>query len=237
MTTAVLQTVQALHRAPSVLKIRELLRAATAAYGYDFFFCSAPMPANETSTPGAAMFSEWPEEWSRLYREQRLFVTDPVAAFVKQTAEPFFWNEVPGRGRSQAASRVMGDAASFGLREGLVVPLYGIGGRLHCLSMAGTNPRCDMEARAELHLLSIYAYARAKQLQRRDPEPRVQISRREREALVWAAAGKTDWEIGELLRITEGAAHKRIESAKRKYGVSTRVQAIVEAMRRGHINV
>jgi DNA-binding CsgD family transcriptional regulator len=103
--------------------------------------------------------------------------------------------------------------------------------------MAGPRPRTDREARAELHLVSIYAYARAKQLARRHADPTPTLRPREREALQWVAAGKTDWEIGEILGISESAAHKHVENAKRKIGVATRVQAVVEAIRSGQLQL
>ena len=53
---------------------------------------------------------------------------------------------------------------------------------------------------------------------------------RERECLKWAAIGKTDWEIGEILGISQSTAHFHIEKAKKKFGVATRTQAVVQAV-------
>ena len=237
LTNAALDAVQALQRAPSVLKIRELLRRMATHHGYDYFLCSSSLPASDAEEPDPAIFQEWPEEFRQLYRRERFFSNDPIVGRLRFALEPFFWSDVPSASytQSRAAVRVMRAATSFDMNEGFVVPIYGATGHLHCITMAGSQPRHDVAARAELHLISIYAYARAKQLLRRGPEPRVQISKREREALLWVAAGKSDWEIGELLNISESAAHKRIESAKRKFAVATRIQAVVEAFRRGHI--
>jgi LuxR family transcriptional regulator, quorum-sensing system regulator BjaR1 len=151
--------------------------------------------------------------------------------------DPFLWTDIRLAALSRAEARVMGEAASFGMRQGFVVPIFGVGGTSHGISFSGREPRCDSVACAELHLIAMYAYARAKRLRRREPEPQISITLREREAMQWAAAGKTDWEIGELLGVSESAAHKRIESAKRKYGVVTRVQAVVAALRHGHIKL
>jgi LuxR family quorum sensing-dependent transcriptional regulator len=164
-----------------------------------------------------------------------LFVNDPIFDYSQRTVDPFLWSAVIKRGVPRSAARIMEAAAGFGMQEGFVVPIYGIGGKLNGMTLAGQHPRHDPPALAELHLISMYAYARAKQLQRREPEPTIRLTPREREAMQWAAVGKTDWEIGELLGISESAAHKRIESAKRKFGVKTRIQAIVEALRRGNI--
>lgn len=131
----------------------------------------------------------------------------------------------------------MDEAADMGMRDGFVVPIYGIGGQVHAVTMAGRAPQLNDQGRAELHLISIYAYARAKQLKRRSGVPPISLRRREQQVIQWAAAGKTDWEIARILGISESAAHKHIENIKRRMGVGTRVQAIVEAIRQGQIHL
>ena len=61
------------------------------------------------------------------------------------------------------------------------------------------------------------------------------LSSRERDCLELAAHGKSDWEISQLLRISEHTVHKHVEAAKRRLGVSTRAQAIVWAVQHHEI--
>ena len=61
------------------------------------------------------------------------------------------------------------------------------------------------------------------------------MTHREVECLQWAALGKTDWEIGELLGVTKATAHFHIEQAKRKLGVKSRVQAVALLLLHGTI--
>jgi DNA-binding CsgD family transcriptional regulator len=70
---------------------------------------------------------------------------------------------------------------------------------------------------------------------RNDPSKVPSFSRRERECLQWYAAGKSEWEIGEILSISEKTANTYLERAKQKFGVATRKQAIVAALRNGVI--
>lgn len=58
---------------------------------------------------------------------------------------------------------------------------------------------------------------------------------RERECLELVARGKSDWEISQLLGIGESTVHKHVESAKRRLGVSTRIQAVVWAVQQREI--
>ena len=60
---------------------------------------------------------------------------------------------------------------------------------------------------------------------------------RERECLTLAGCGKSDWVIGEVLGVSWRTAHNAIERAKKRYGVSHRVQAVVRAVFDGQIMV
>ena len=57
------------------------------------------------------------------------------------------------------------------------------------------------------------------------------LTTRELECLRWTAMGKTDAEIGVILSISARTARFHIENSKRKYGVSTRIQAVAEALK------
>lgn len=62
------------------------------------------------------------------------------------------------------------------------------------------------------------------------PTAHFQLSQRETECLQWAARGKTDWEIGQILSLSEKTVNIYIERAKAKYGARSRAQAIALAM-------
>jgi LuxR family transcriptional regulator, quorum-sensing system regulator LasR len=64
---------------------------------------------------------------------------------------------------------------------------------------------------------------------------RARVTARESEILAWVAVGKSDWAIGRLLRISGKTVNFHVENAKRKFGVATRVQAVVVALREGLI--
>jgi DNA-binding CsgD family transcriptional regulator len=59
------------------------------------------------------------------------------------------------------------------------------------------------------------------------------ITRRESEVLHWISAGKSDWEIGMILNISPKTVNYHVEKAKKRFGVTTRIQAVMTAMRLG----
>lgn len=64
---------------------------------------------------------------------------------------------------------------------------------------------------------------------------RAELTRREVECLGWAANGKSEWEISQILGISEHTSEKHLLSAKTKLGAANRVHAVAEAIRRGYI--
>ena len=59
------------------------------------------------------------------------------------------------------------------------------------------------------------------------------LSRRECECLALAATGKTDRQIGKVLSLSEKTVSTYIQRAKLRFGVHTRIEAVVCALRRG----
>ena len=87
--------------------------------------------------------------------------------------------------------------------------------------------------RSTLHLLAYCAFEQVIHLLANPRRPSAGLlSPREVECLSWAAAGKTDGEIGRILSISPRTTRFHIENAKKKLGVATRVQAVAEAMKR-----
>jgi DNA-binding response OmpR family regulator len=82
----------------------------------------------------------------------------------------------------------------------------------------------------DFELLAAVIAARLQRVARTTVWPtRIDLGRREREALTWAARGKTFNEIGEILSLSRRTVEFHLDSARRKLGVPTRTQALIKA--------
>ena len=179
----------------------------------------------------------WPESWRQRYRELNYLWRDPSVRGVLHTSEPFTWDEgLAFENYDRASRNIVGEAAEFGLHSGFVVPINGSGGNA-VLTMAGEQNFLSKRERAELHFAAIYAHARIRELWPEKPRQTLfpQLTERERECLEWASLGKSDWEIGEILSISERTVGSHIDHARQKFGASTRIYAVVLAMQCGAI--
>jgi DNA-binding CsgD family transcriptional regulator len=61
------------------------------------------------------------------------------------------------------------------------------------------------------------------------------LTPRERECLEWVAGGKTDWEISQILSISEQTVHGYVQNAMTKLNARTRAQAVALAMQSSQI--
>lgn len=63
----------------------------------------------------------------------------------------------------------------------------------------------------------------------------VDLSEREAETLTWASRGKTSAEIAQILGLTKRTVDFHIDNARIKFGVATRIQAVLKAANEGLI--
>ena len=195
------------------------------------------VPETGEALDSTFLLNSFPQDWVRHYDEQGYIKSDPVVRELFLSYQPFSWSEVLARRTIDPVQRqIMAESADAGMNEGFVVPIYQGGGYTGLVSYAGREPNISEDARGAVTLASIYLHNKLTTLRRRDAHNTYELTERELECLRWAAAGKSDWEIGQILLISSKTVNYHIENAKRKFGVATRVQAIVSALRIGRLS-
>jgi LuxR family quorum sensing-dependent transcriptional regulator len=208
-----------------------------ALFGYENF-CIGELPRPGGRSEDCLILSGWPEAWLHHYIEHNLIYQDPVIRKVRQETLPFLWSEAPYEADDKAAIRVMHDAKGFGLAEGLAVPIYRHDG-FQAIVTFGTSHANDTDERhkAALHLLGMYAHNAIVSIRKPKTRPlRKRLAPREIECLKWTAAGKSTWDISEILGLSERTVRQYIDSASAKLGAVNRPQAVAEALRNSLIS-
>jgi len=185
-----------------------------------------------------ALFNTWPSSWLERYLARGYLLKDPIMLRSKAKADPFFWDELaPFMDVDPLGRRIVEEAREFGLVQGFSAAIQTLDGQTVGFSLAGRQIETDPDLRGMLSLIASYAIGRAIALQQEfsDQVRQIALSTREREALQWASEGKADWEIGEIMSISEHGADKHMRSARSKLGAINRTQAVAEAIRRGLI--
>jgi LuxR family transcriptional regulator, quorum-sensing system regulator BjaR1 len=234
---AVLDFIDHLDEIRTVDDVWTALLTFTDRYGFKYGGL-ADIPSADEDLEDTTLCVSWPAEWRDRYFHENYIQRDPAVLHMSKTSDPYTWiDTLDDPDYTRVQRRIVHEAGEFGMTNGLIVPILGLSSGKAIVSIAGDNTDLSVREKAEIHLAAIYAHGRIRTLAH--PKRRQIIfpalSRRERQCLQWVAVGKSDWEIGEILSISEKTANYHVEQIKRKYNVATRVQAVVHGIRSGAI--
>ncbi|KQP73162.1 MULTISPECIES: autoinducer binding domain-containing protein [unclassified Methylobacterium] len=230
---------RSLDRTASVDDVARLLVTELAAFGVAHAMAGT-VPGKGTPArqqQSHILVNTFPSEWGRRYLTRGYAFHDPTVRHLSETKVPFAWSDLRSRiGDDSEARRVMDEAGEFRLRDGVTIPLMTLEGGTAGFSLSGEHLAIDPDDRPMLHLIATYAFGHLLRLRGEGSLPRtIRLAPREREALQWAAEGKTDWEIGEVMGISTHGVDFHLRSARTKLGTTNRTQAVAVALRRGLI--
>ena len=228
-----------LQQADTPQAVAEKLLGVTSAFGLTALMAgTVPQPGTPTrQQKNHVLLCDWPVEWLKRYVARNYVDHDPVVSRMKQLQAPFQWRDAAEEVKvDHDGEVVMGDAGEFKLKDGLAFPLVTLDGQIVMVSLGGEQVEMSGLEFGMISLVATYAIGRAMQLTSEERViDTVELTPRERECLKWAAVGKSEWEISQILGISEHTSEKHLLNAKCKLGAVNRVQAVAEAIRRGYI--
>lgn len=221
--------------------LRTLIGEASRELGFEFFAIVHHIRFGRP-TNDKVRLSNYPLEWLALLRQNELF-DEPVLKAAERSASGFRWSQLHQLIQlTESQRRYMHRAVRHGLAEGFTVPNHVPGeafGSCHfAVSCAGALPEESLPA---AQALGCFAFEAARQMVQAGDEPSesyvepAPLTDRQRDCLLFAAKGKSDSVIAELLNIRPRTVNEHIEAAKRRYAVATRTQLIVRALFRSEI--
>ncbi|WP_050886749.1 LuxR family transcriptional regulator [Bradyrhizobium sp. ORS 285] len=190
--------------------------------------------------PMPAIALNFPLDWRNHYFEHKYHEIDPVIRRTASHSKPFMWDQLLERRQLHDGERlVLLESREAGLKHGVSVPLFGPSGRISVLSFASRFDDADpVRQLKHLHALACQFHVAFGELaQPAMGKTAIKLSPRERECLAWTAEGKSSWDIGIILKISENTINFHIKKATRKLGTNSRTVAVVRAIRLGLIEV
>lgn len=140
------------------------------------------------------------------------------------------------RRRSSGLSKLL---AEYRLNDAFAVPLFDQHLKFSTVMIVGPNLRLSPTNRylitqAAADLMARVAIVRPEQM---EPQPPLhhKLTPRQIEIATWLVAGKTDWEIGEILQISPKTVNFHVENIKRAYGVRSRNQFVAAVVQEGSL--
>lgn len=226
-------------RAGSRDELFALLRTVAEEKGFEWVAYAALKDHEryKPDLPKPIIMAAFPSGWQRRYFDCGFAAIDPVVNHAAEIAAPFVWGWLTGIvSTDDAQRRMMSEAQQAGLKTGVTIPLLGPRSTATLVSFASRSSTVDAEA--ELGVLGMFAatfhiaYLDLVDYDRpEDAAPK--LTKRERECLRWIARGKSSWDIGGILGISEHTVRSHTQSILRKLDVSSRAMAVAEAKDRG----
>ena len=192
-------------------------------------------PVHLTGHAPPAVATNFPPQWCNRYFERRYYEIDPVVRRTPTFSGPFLWDQLVDRCQLQASERlVLEESRQAGLKHGISVPLFGPAGRVSVVSFASRFD--DVDPLHHVSHLNTLAWQFHIAFAEIAPPPgqsnaKVELSAREKDCLQWTAAGKSSWDIGLILKISENTVSFHLKNAMRKFGTTSRTGAVVQAIR------
>ena len=213
----------------SAVHLRTLASGCVQRLGFDkWIYSLGPDPCG-----AAESLRTFPSEWMSLYQRRGYFAVDPVVDHCRHHLTPCLWAADPAARGAGYQTRYFREALEFGLFAGIALPLHGPLGQSGMLSVAMADPAqasAQLRQLGELQLLASFMHEAQLRLDSRSKPAPVHLTAREIDCLCWAADGKTSWEIGRQLGISERTVIFHLSNSARKLGVIGRRQAIARAM-------
>lgn len=167
---------------------------------------------------------------------------DPVMQHCKHQNVPIIWNQ--STYVKAGLGELWEEQAHYGLCNGVAVALHMPEGRHFVLGMdrrqaLPATPEAITRIVADLQLFAVHAQEAAwdvhQPLRAAESLRKPKLTPRELECLSWTMEGKTAWEVGTILGISERTAVLHLNNAMHKLGCNNKHQAVLKALRQGYI--
>jgi len=179
-----------------------------------------------------------PRDYKESFQDPESWRRDPVMQHCKRQSVPIIWDQATYV--RKGVGELWEEMASFGYRNGISLALHMPEGRHFLLGVDRDRPVPEDAGEltrmvADLQLFAVHAQdAASRILIPASADPTVaSLTPRELETLRWTMEGKTAWEVGNVLGITERTAALHVNNATHKLGCVNKHQAVLKALRIG----
>jgi len=181
-----------------------------------------------------------PSNYLEVFEDTGRARRDPVMQHCKRQSVPIIWNQSTYVGAGLADQWDV--QARFGYRTGIAMALHLPEGRHFFMGVdrdqALPSDRSEVTRMvADLQLFAVHAQEAAARIMMpavQDPDLPT-LTPREIESLRWTMDGKTAWEVGNILGISERTAVLHVNNAMHKLNCVNKHQAVLKALRLGLI--
>lgn len=229
----------AISRAQDIASLRDETCKLVSEFGFSTFSV-AGIRTDQQGRPIFNAYHNFPDAYVEAFMDSEAGKIDPVMQHLKRHSSPIVWDQ--GTYEVAGQSALFEEQAPFGLSHGIAVAIHLPGNRHVAVGFESpvalpTDPDARTEMLAKFQLYSAYLADAAERLLIAPAIERelAAITLRERQAIHWTSEGKTAWEIGQILSLSESMVNKLLGTIQVKLGCVSKAQTVAKAIRLGLI--
>jgi DNA-binding CsgD family transcriptional regulator len=229
--------------------LRQAAGKLLESLGFEFFMYNVfPSDAVVVSNTGQDLvLTNFPAEWVAHYMSEDFGKIDPVPEYLVTESRICYWDRlIATTALTKVQQRLKDDAMSAHISGGITLRIgsrHGEFATLICVPAKSASLSDDQLSELEpiLELVGNYFHAKAlntlvrERLAAQSQMQVVSLSPREREVLYWASLGKTGWETGAILGISQKSVELHADNAKSKLAATNKTHAVAKAIMSGII--
>jgi DNA-binding CsgD family transcriptional regulator len=178
----------------------------------------------------------YPMQWQRRYFHRSYHAVDPVCKIGLTAALPFDWRSL--RNSSAKIAAFLADAARHGIGvNGVTIPIRNRANGVGLMSFSSDLADLDWDEYmlrylGKLQILACLIDA-ASNIKMRLPSNAMELTKREEQALAWAARGKTANDTATIMNLSYASVKTYLENARRKLSCANVTHAVAAAIATG----
>ncbi|SFI60451.1 LuxR family transcriptional regulator [Bradyrhizobium sp. Gha] len=235
MIATVEEFIERTQEANSDLELKNLFLATMRDVGYENAVFARAQHKRLISIP----WSEFPPGYLDTYRSMQWDKIDPVVQHVQTARGPFRWSDacIPNRVRKSQRT-FFEECRELGVHSGITIPMRGPARETDLISLSFREkgaPNADRSV--YVYMVSVQYWLKYCELIDRRRTDAIVLTSQEIECLKWCKEGKTNWEIGEILDISQKTVEFHIGNTMKKLGASNRITAVIMGIKNGIISL
>lgn len=184
------------------------------------------------------VIEDFPQAFREAYEQAGYAKIDPVQLHCMENVTPIMWTDALFSSPQRIKLRKL--ALAHGLEHGVTFALHGPQSQFGTLSVSLEASNIDQAQWLIKRQMGTLLMLRDAALQaalrvmapvtREVPAAQIKLTQREKEILRWSAFGKTSWEISNICSCSEANVDFHFKNIRRKFSVSSRSAAVVQAL-------
>lgn len=181
---------------------------------------------------GGAVAVHWPDRWADAPGFRYICLEEnPLLNALKEQRSFFRYSDLAPHDRHGTYWEAFSEGR---IGEGIGIVSYRPGRRVASLAVTFERLQLSPAELAGVRLAGTILIERVADLHH-EPTPPPRLTKREYDCLAYVAAGKSDWEISVILKLSQATVRFHVDNARRKLDAATRAHAVARAMSLGLI--